>query len=120
MPRYLADVPCVHCGKDTPATFDVPRVVQPKEEKPEPPKKEITLPSYMPGYLCNNGNCDMGGWHESKDYSQPVRKKCTNCDQLLPANPKKCAWCKGDDFEDVDDDDLQSLGIPLPAGGHNH
>lgn len=123
MTKILASVPCTNCGKDHDAVIDldsVPRVVSEKEEKPEPQKNEVKLPSFLPGYACVNGACDMGGWHENSNYSQAVRKKCTNCDQLLPASAKKCAWCKGDDFDEVDDDDLQSLGIPLPAGGHKH
>lgn len=107
--------------------------MKPKEEKPvqEPKAKkevEVRLPSWQPKEFCADGSC--GAKHTNKHYAQRPKKKCTNCGQFAPAKAAKCAWCDSTDidpedrFEELSDDDLNDLGIPLPESeaheGHNH
>ena len=94
------------------------------EQKPEPEIKEVikaVSPADEPFYSCKNGNCDIG-MHKNPNYSKKPNKKCKNCDSLNGS--KKCKNCGNSDkeeFEDIDDEDLESLGIPMPAEQeHNH
>jgi hypothetical protein len=119
MPRFLADVPCVNCGKDTPAIFDVPRVVAPTEEKP--PVVKAMVPRHIPRYSCASGNCNQpGGLHSNDNYTERPSKKCSQCDQFQPSFARVCPWCGNDDFDDLTDDDLDGLNIPKPTGMHTH
>jgi len=97
------------------------------EEKPKEPEKEIEIktisPSDKPFFVCANGNCDIGV-HRNENYSKRPNKKCKNCDSLN--GEKKCTNCGNkdeDEFDDLDDEELKELGIPLPPEnheGHSH
>lgn len=87
-----------------------------KEEKPEVKvEKDIQYPSWMPAEYCPDGNCSLGGVHPNKNYKRKAEKKCKNCDQFAPKVAKKCAWCGENDFDDMDDEDLENMGINLPT-----
>jgi len=97
------------------------------EQKPKEPEiKEVTKtisPSDKPFFICANGNCDEGV-HRNENYSKKPNKKCKNCDSLN--GEKKCTNCGNkneDEFDDLDDEELKELGIPMPPEnheGHNH
>lgn len=96
----------------------------PKKEIEAPevkkPKAEVVAPNFMPRFRCPDGNCEIGN-HKNKNYKSKPAKKCTNCDQFAPKTAKKCLWCDKEDFDDLDDDDLEGLGIPLPSiAEHEH
>ena len=86
-----------------------------KEEPAKPKDPEIHIPSYMPKHVCKGKGCEG---HENKGYRLRVKKKCTNCDQFASENTGKCTWCGQNDFDDVDDDTLDDLGIPKPEHDH--
>lgn len=95
----------------------------PKKELEEPPKmeKSIEYPSWMPGEYCPDGNCSLGGVHPNKNYKRKAAKKCKNCDQFAPKVAQKCAWCGEGEFADMDDEDLENMGISLPhLEEHDH
>jgi len=102
-------------------------VTQVLETKPvEPEIKEVIKtisPSDKPFFVCANGNCGEGV-HRNENYSKKPNKKCKNCDSLN--GEKKCTNCGNkdeDEFDDLNDEELKELGIPLPPEnfeGHNH
>jgi len=80
-------------------------------------------PSDEPFYTCKNGNC--GSMHKNPNYSKKPNKKCKNCDSLN--GNTKCKNCGNEDseeFDELDDDELKDLKIPIPEidehEGHNH
>lgn len=91
----------------------------PKQEKKEekPPEVKTVAPAYQPKHLCKGKDCEG---HKNPNYSMRVKKKCTQCDQFAPDSVKKCPWCDNDEFDDLDDDDLDSMGIPKPEHDHEH
>ena len=91
-----------------------------KTKTPEPvkeTKEKIIVPSYLPRFTCKGKDC-VGD--DNDGYITRVKKKCNNCDQFAPENAKKCSWCGEEDFDDIDDEELDGLKIPKPAGGHQH
>ena len=85
-----------------------------KEEKPPEVQKEVEYPSFMPGEYCASGNCELGGVHPNKNYKIKPSKRCKNCMNMAPSKAPKCAWCGEKEFEDMDDEDLETFGISLP------
>jgi len=91
------------------------KLLSPPKE-PEKKEKEILVPNYMPSYVCKGEGCEG---HDNPNYRRRVEKRCTNCNMWGgPKNAKKCAMCGSTDFEDVDEEELDTLGIPKP--GHSH
>lgn len=87
----------------------MPKVEAKKEEKaPE-------VPSYLPKHFCKGKGCEG---HDNKGRKK-VTKKCTNCDQVSPENAGKCPWCGENDFDDLDEDDLERFNAGL-AHDHEH
>ena len=87
-------------------------------EKIEKPNVEYVPPNYLPKYKCKNGNC--GTAHENPNYTQTAKGVCPNCKQFSPLIKGKCYWCN-DDVEELDQEELEDLGIPLPQNqGHEH
>ncbi len=74
-------------------------------------------------FVCANGNCDIGV-HRNENYSEKPNKKCKNCDSLN--GEKKCTNCGNKDeeeFDELEDNELTELGIPMPPEnheGHSH
>ena len=84
----------------------------------EKTKVEYVPPNYLPKYKCKNGNC--GTAHENPNYTQTAKGVCPNCKQFSPLIKGKCYWCN-DDVEELDQEELEDLGIPLPQNqGHEH
>ena len=79
----------------------------------EQQKKIPKMPSTMPRYLCEDGNCDT--IHPNSRYTKRPKGKCNNCDQLNPHKEGKCLWCNQDEVESIDSDDLEDMGIRLPG-----
>ena len=139
--KILTKEDCPHCKKSFESSHDMDNIEpainkgQIKEvqsttnqvlETVEPKiiEKEVikaVSPADEPFYTCKNGNCDVG-MHKNPNYSKKPNKKCKNCDSLNGS--KKCKNCGNSDkeeFEDIDDEDLESLGIPMPVEQeHNH
>lgn len=140
---------CVNCEKDTP--FKVPLDKITKEDTPPAITAQITTsgttqqlmqpnivekviekpvevaPEYMPAFRCKNGNCDIG-IHRNQNYKKRPKGKCKNCNQFSGHKDGDCPWCKDEDgkrgeIEELDEDELDDLGIPNPAVSedeHNH
>jgi len=75
-------------------------------------KKIPKMPSTVPRYLCEDGNCDTV--HPNSRYNKRPKGKCNNCDQLNPHKEGKCLWCNQDEVESIDSEDLENMGIRLP------
>jgi len=141
--KVTGDATCPDCKKEHKVEFDFEKLdikapatlenatgtSQILEQKPqEPETKEVikkVLPIDKPFYVCENGNCDEGQVHRNESYSKKPNKKCKNCDSLN--GDKKCTNCGNKDsneFDELDDAELEELGIPLPPEnsheGHNH
>jgi len=124
---------CPNCKK--PIAFDVdkldPKAIKVDElqnpgiaaqqtqllEKPaEKPPKEITktvIEDFKPNYECPNGNCDVGV-HKNKNFKKRPKGKCTNCNQFAKHDSGTCPWCKKEEIEPIDSDELDDLGISKP------
>lgn len=75
-------------------------------------KKEPKMPSYIPTYQCKDGTCGQN--HTNPRYTTRPKGKCRNCDQFSALKEGKCSWCKQDEIEEIDKDELTDLGIELP------
>jgi len=97
---------------------------QPKEKIVEKEVVKTVSPSDEPFFACANGNCGEGV-HRNENYKTKPNKKCKNCDSL--SGKKKCKNCGNTDeeeFEELNDEELTELGIPMPPEetheGHDH
>ena len=84
-------------------------------DKPEekPAKKEIELPSHVPGYRCSAGdNCTRV--HKNKNHKARPKGKCNNCDQFSNATKGPCPWCEEGELEAIDEDELDDMKIRKP------
>ena len=105
------------------------QILQVPEQKPSIVEKiKEVLPEFMPAGRCKNGNCDVG-IHKNPNYKKRPKGKCTNCGQFSAHKEGDCPWCKNEDgkrgeIEELDDDELDELGIPKPPEdeheGHSH
>lgn len=127
--KIEGETTCPGCKKDHPVEIDIdnldikkveiPQVRNPRVEsqqmtqqieKPvEKIKEVLKVPSYIPKYKCKN--CKEN--HKNKEYRQAPKFKCSNCGQFSP-NDDSCIWCDGNDFDEIDEDELQDLGIDSP------
>jgi len=80
-------------------------------------KEKMIIPSHIPGYECSDGNC--GNIHPNQNYKKRVKAKCSNCGQFTPNPDKNCPWCNNKEFEELEDDELEELGIPEPENNHH-
>lgn len=83
----------------------------PKETPKAETPKEPEVPSYLPKHFCKGKGCDG---HENPNRKK-VTKKCNNCDQVSPENAGKCPWCGENDFDDLDEDEIDKYN-----GGMEH
>jgi hypothetical protein len=133
--KLLTETECPHCKKSHEAELDLEKFEIPKDEKakinikgvintekPEPtpqPEPQIQvktkIPSHIPKFKCKN--CDK--LHDNPDYSKRPKFKCQNCGSLN-AGPY-CQTCsKGEEFDELTDEELDELGIPEPHHEHEH
>jgi len=87
------------------------------ETKPEVIEKEViktVIEDFKPNYECPDGNCDIG-IHKNKNYKKKPKGKCTNCNQFTKNKEGKCPWCKGTDLEELEEGELEDLGITDPV-----
>lgn len=73
-------------------------------------KKIPKVQSFVPGLRCN----DCNEVHPNPNYKQRPKGKCNNCGQFSSKKEGKCPWCKQDEIEEIDKDELENLGISLP------
>ena len=131
---------CPHCKKE--ATIDIddikmnipetPKFQNPtgtqtggtiQELKPEIKEviKEKPVPqNIQPAYKCKDGNC--GQIHKNPNHTAKIKGKCSNCGQFTDDPNSPCVWCNEKDIEELDEDELNELGIPEPkeAVPHEH
>jgi len=99
---------------DSPTTDGQTQLLE--QKPPEVIEKEVTktvIEDFKPGYECPDGNCEVGV-HKNKNYSKRVKGKCTNCDQFTKHDKGKCPWCKHDEIEPIEKEELEELGIEMP------
>ncbi len=129
---------CPGCGKDHDVSFDLDKlkedpieVLTPtiktdkitttnQEIKPEIKIKTVS-PQDEPFYKCKNGNCGKGA-HPNPNYKIIPKEKCENCGTLNGQKVcKNCGNKDEDNFNTLDQDELNDLGIPLPKEEeHDH
>ena len=131
------DGDCPHCKEKVSIDIDKLEVKQPKPldnassqtqqtqqlEKEVIEKeviKEVTkLPKTQPNYKCKDGRC--GNVHPNPDYTMAPTKKCENCGQFGEGD--LCLFCGRNEFEEIDIEELEDLGIKTPEishEGHDH
>jgi hypothetical protein len=90
---------------------------EPQIQTPQEPQIQVKtkIPSHIPKFKCKN--CDK--LHDNPDYSKRPKFKCQNCGSLN-AGPY-CQTCsKGEEFDELTDEELDELGIPEPHHEHEH
>ena len=137
--KLVQKTSCPHCNKDFELESDLDKIEmaapkqtatstsataqileqQTTEQKAETPKVEIkhVIPSHIPAYSCADDSCNQA--HKNKNYTKMPVAKCENCGQFTANKDKICPWCKSKDFEDLDQEDLVELGLPVPEV-HDH
>lgn len=139
--KLTGDTTCPGCKKDHKVEFDLEKLDMPattatntqatgqqtiqevKQEVKEVEKivEKAVSPSDEPFFACKNGNC--GELHKNTNYSTAPNKKCKNCDTLNGKKQcKNCGNADVEEFEELDDEELKELGIPIPESheGHDH
>ena len=140
--KLIEDVTCPNCKKDFTKETDLDKLqkadpvqstnvstsgqTQILEQKPKVIEKEViktVIEDFKPGYECPDGDCEIG-IHKNKNYSKRVKGKCTNCDQFTKQEKGKCPWCKKEEIEPIEKEELEDLGIEMPIidehEGHLH
>ena len=131
---------CTNCDNEHPVEIDLDditidklktsKITDATVEQTQAPPPETTeiktktvfkVPSHIPSASCKNGKC--GKNHKNDNYTNAPNQKCENCGQLS-FNTKNCPWCNKDEFEEIDKETLEELGIPIPEiheeHDHNH
>lgn len=92
-----------------------PKVIEKEVEKIV---EKVKAPKDQPFFKCK----DCGGKHDNPNYSEIPKYKCPNCGTLNgQKNCKNCAKTTDeDDWDELDDDELQELEVPLPEKPNNH
>ena len=128
---------CTNCDKDHEVEIELDNIELKKPQTPkmqvkeiegepstEPQKEKIVtkteykIPSHIPSSTCANGSC--GKNHPNKNYQNAPNQKCENCGQFS-FDSKNCPFCGNEDFEEIDKEMLDELGIPLPqVHDHDH
>jgi len=107
--------------KNVAASAQQTQVLEKPEEKPKPEVKiETVIEDFKPSYECPDGNCDIGV-HKNKNFKKRPKGKCTNCNQFTKHDKGTCPWCKSTEIEQLDPEELDELGIDMPAEqDHDH
>ncbi len=143
MVKLVEDIDCPHCKKPftketdldklshveniTPNNSSLSGTTQVLEQKPIESEIKIetktVIEDFKPNYECPDGNCDIGV-HKNKNYKKKPKGKCTNCGQFTKHDKGTCPWCKGTELEELEEGELEDLGITDPLivehEGHNH
>lgn len=88
-------------------------------EKPQEPEikekivEKITkvVPSWQPNFICKGPNCNT---KKNPAYAQRPKGKCENCGQFTKEAFGTCIWCNSKDISELDNEELDNLGIPTP------
>ena len=110
--------PIKHKGKIKEVDSD--STVQLQMEKPEVQEKIVekvveVAPSYMPAFSCKGKDCDG---HQNQNYKQRPKGKGKTCDQFSKEKDGRCTWCGKSEIEELDDEKLDEIGIPMPEHTH--
>jgi len=125
---------CPNCKEKVSIDIDKLEVTSPKtlenasterqkqilEQKPEVIEKEViktVIEDFKPNYECPHGDCDIGV-HKNKNFKKMPKGKCTNCDQFTKHDKGTCPWCKHDEIEPIELEELDELGIDTPNTEH--
>jgi len=90
---------------------------QPKEKIVEKEVIKTVIEDFKPNYECPDGDCDIGV-HKNKNFKKMPKGKCKNCDQFTKHDKGTCPWCKHDEIESIDPEELDELGIDTPNIEH--
>ena len=137
--KLIGETDCPHCKKSHETEFDIDNLEPVKQEASKGRVKEVinenqiqelkqepkviekikeVLPSNIPAFKCKDGNC--GRTHKNPNYKHAPRAKCTNCGQFTTDPNSECPWCDGKEFDELNDEDLENMNIPIPEHSHNH
>ena len=141
--KILTEETCPHCKKGFESQKDLDNIepvvnkgkikeiestsqVTIQEEKPIEKiieKIKAVAPKDQPFFECKDGNCG-DKMHTNPNYKTRPNKKCKNCESLNGGEVcKNCGNTDKDEFDELDEDELNDLGIPTPKNvehEHNH
>ena len=86
-------------------------IQEPKIIEKEVEKLVKVVPSWQPSYICKGPNCNT---KKNPEYKTRPKGKCSNCGQFTKESFGTCIWCNNKEIEELDNDELDSLGIPTP------
>ena len=89
----------------------IQEIPEPKIIEKEIVKVEKVVPSWQPNYICKGPNCNT---KKNPAYSSRPKGKCSNCGQFTKEAFGTCIWCQSKEIDELDNDELDSLGIPTP------
>jgi len=106
-------VSCPGCNQSI-AIDDSPQQIEANQLRIEleETKKQPKIQSFIPNYQCKDGTC--GQIHQNPRYTSRPKGKCRNCDQFNANEDGKCSWCKQNEIEPIDKEELEDLEIDLP------
>ena len=120
------EIDCPHCNgqirlkfKEEPKLLPrtkskIKEIIEEEDENDEKLAPEIEIkkvpPRDEPYFHC--ATCKEN--EENENYTERPRKRCTNCDSLNGESRKGCKNCNNDEFEEVSEDDLEEMEIPVP------
>lgn len=69
------------------------------------------VPSYQPNFVCKDDKCSI---KKNPNYNQRITGKCSKCGQFTKQGQTVCHWCKNNEIEEIEEEELDNLGIPMP------
>ena len=110
--EHIVTIPDAEIGKATATVLEGPKPPAITNEKLATEPEVITntvAPSDEPYTNCKTCN----GLHANSNYKTRPNKKCENCGSIHGS--KVCKNCGNSEFEEIDTDELNELGIPEPG-----
>ena len=104
--------------QNTSATQTAGTMQELKPEIKEVIKEKVVAPAHIPAYKCKDGNC--GQIHKNPNHFSKIKGKCENCGQFTDDINGPCVWCNSKEIEELDEDELNDLGIPEPKEADPH
>lgn len=136
--KLIGETECPHCKKTHDTEFNIDNIEPTRPQVPQGTVKQVisagntllepeiktvekikeVVPSHIPNYKCKNGDC--GQVHKNPNYKRAPKAKCVNCGQFTADPDTKCQWCSNTEFEEINEEELENMNIPLPTHEHEH
>lgn len=110
-----------------PTVTRIPEIQIKQNDKAPAPQTEKTevktietiqkvVPSWQPSFICKGPSCNT---KKNPNYTQRPKGKCVKCGQYTKEAFGTCIWCQSNEIEEIDQSELDDLGIPSPEEKNN-